>query len=337
MIKKILKICGYAILIVLGIALLLFAIINLPVKNKFDRVNLGVTFSSRYASDIGLDWKDSYLAMLDDLGVRKIRIPVYWDLVEKEKNQYDFADIDWQLEEAKKRNAEIILVVGQKVPRWPECFIPKWVADDKEKRMELIEFLKITTKRYQNNDVIKYWQVENEPFLDFGVCPALDVDLLDQELRTVRQIDPNRKVVVTDSGELSTWIPAAKRADVFGTTMYRNIYKDGWGYYIYPIGPRFFLIKKWIIDKFADQENAIVIELQGEPWIKGWTVNQPVEEQFKSMTEKKLVDNVEYAQKSGFNEIYIWGVEWWYWLKDKQNNPILWDTAKDLFEKNSPK
>lgn len=337
MIKKILKICGYIVLAILGIMLLLFAIVNLPVKNKFDRVDLGVTFSSRYAFDIGLNWKTTYIAMLDDLGVRKVRIPVYWDLVEKEKNQYDFSDIDWQLEEAQKRNAEIILVMGQKVPRWPECFVPKWVADDTERKMELIEFLKITIKRYQNNDVIKYWQVENEPFLDFGICPALDVDLLDQELRTVRQIDPSRDVIVTDSGELSTWIPAAKRADVFGTTMYRNIYKDGWGYYIYPIGPRFFLIKKWIIDKFADQENAIVIELQGEPWIKGWTVNQPVEEQFKSMTEKKLVDNVEYAQKSGFNEIYIWGVEWWYWLKDKQNNPILWDTAEGLFEKNSPK
>ncbi len=334
MIKKILKIILFVFLGLIGLVVFIFIVINFPVKNKFDRVDLGVTFSSRYAFDIGLDWKASYIAMLDDLKVRKVRIPVYWDMVEKEKNQYDFSDIDWQLEEARKRNAEIILAVGQKVPRWPECFVPKWVTDDKERKMELIEFLKITTKRYQNNDVIKYWQVENEPFLDFGICPALDVDLLDQELRTVRQIDPKRKVIVTDSGELSTWLPAAKRADVFGTTMYRNIYKDGWGYYIYPIGPRFFLIKKWIIEKFADQENAIVIELQGEPWIKGWTVNQPVEEQFKSMTEKKLVDNVEYAQKSGFNEIYIWGVEWWYWLKEKQSNPILWDTAKDLFDKN---
>jgi hypothetical protein len=95
------------------------------------------------------------------------------------------------------------------------------------------------------------------------------------------------------------------------------------------------LIKRWLIEKFANQENAIVIELQGEPWVAGWTVHQPLEEQFKSMNEKKLVGNVLYAKKSGFNEIYIWGVEWWYWLKTTQNLPILWDTAKDLFEKNS--
>lgn len=334
MIKKILKIVLFSFLAVIGFVLLVFIIVNFPVKNKFERVNLGVTFSQRYASDIGLDWKAAYIAMLDDLKVRKIRIPVYWDLVEAEKNKYDFTDIDWQLEEAKKRNAEIILTIGQKVPRWPECFVPQWVADDQERKAELIEFLKITVKRYQNNPEVKNWQVENEPFLSFGICPALDVDLLDREIKTVRQMDKSREIIVTDSGELSTWIPAAERADVFGTTMYRNVYKEGWGYYVYPVGPRFFLIKKWIIEKFADQKNAIVIELQGEPWVSGWTVHQPLEEQFKSMNEKKLAENIEYAQKSGFDTIYIWGVEWWYWLKTTQNISVVWDTAKESFVKN---
>lgn len=334
MIKKILKIILIIFLSIVAVAVLVFTILNLPAKDKFERANLGVTFSSRYSSDIGLDWRANYVAMLDDLGVRKVRIPVYWDLVETEKNKYNFDDIDWQLAEAKKRNTEIILTIGQKVPRWPECFVPKWVADDEERKAELVEFLKIVVKRYQGNSEIKYWQIENEPFLKFGVCPELDEDLLDREIKIVKQMDDTRQIIVTDSGELSTWLPAASRADVFGTTMYRNVYKEGWGYYVYPIGPRFFLIKKWVIDKFADQENAIVIELQGEPWVKGWTVHQPLEEQFKSMNEKKLVENVIYAKKSGFDTIYIWGVEWWYWLKTSQNNPILWDTAKNLFEDN---
>ncbi|MGW8185393.1 MAG: C39 family peptidase [Candidatus Moraniibacteriota bacterium] len=334
MIKKILKIILIIFLSIVAVAVLVFTILNLPAKDKFERANLGVTFSSRYSSDIGLDWRANYVAMLDDLGVRKVRIPVYWDLVETEKNKYNFDDIDWQLAEAKKRNTEIILTIGQKVPRWPECFVPKWVADDEERKAELVEFLKIVVKRYQGNSEIKYWQIENEPFLKFGVCPELDEDLLDREIKIVKQMDDTRQIIVTDSGELSTWLPAASRADVFGTTMYRNVYKEGWGYYVYPIGPRFFLIKKWVIDKFANQENAIVIELQGEPWVKGWTVHQPLEEQFKSMNEKKLVENVIYAKKSGFDTIYIWGVEWWYWLKTSQNNPILWDTAKNLFEDN---
>jgi hypothetical protein len=117
--------------------------------------------------------------------------------------------------------------------------------------------------------------------------------------------------------------------------MYRNVYKEGWGYYVYPIGPRFFLMKKFIIDKFADQEEAIVIELQGEPWVSGWTTNQPLEEQFKSMNADKLRDNIIYAQESGFDTIYIWGVEWWYWLKVHQNLPEIWDMMCDLIEENN--
>lgn len=335
MIKKILKICGWIILTIVSLAVLIFIYINFPVKNNNKNAKLGVTFSSRYSTDIGLDWRKNYLAVLDDLQVKKIRIPVYWDLVEKEKNVYDFSDIDWQLDEAKKRNAEIILVLGQKVPRWPECFVPKWVGDDVERKKELIEFLKIAVKRYQHSKVIKYWQIENEPFLKFGICPALDISLLDQEIKTVKQIDSSKKIIITDSGELSTWIPAAKRGDLFGTTMYRNIYKEGVGYYVYPIGPRFFLTKKWLIKKFANQKNSIVIELQGEPWVKGWTVNQPLSEQFKSMNADKLVENVRYAEKSGFSEIYIWGVEWWYWLKEKQDYSKLWNTFKILYEEST--
>jgi len=340
MLKKILK---TVVLLITSITLvIIFALVyfNLPTKNKIEKVNLGVTFSLRYAQDIGLDWKEVYLATLDDLKIRKIRIPVYWDLVEKEKDQYNFSDIDWQLDEAQKRNAEIILVVGQKVPRWPECFIPKWIGENMDevrkneelKDKEILEFVGDVIKRYKDRDVIKYWQIENEPFLAFGDCPkpTVGAEMLDKEIAVVRSIDPDREIIITDSGELSTWLPAAERADVFGTTMYRNIYREGWGYYVYPIGPKFFLMKKWIIEKFADQDKAIVIELQGEPWVAGWTTNQPLEEQFKSMNAEKLSENIVYAQKSGFDTIYIWGVEWWYWLKVQQGLPETWNMMRGL-------
>ncbi len=328
--KKIIKYFLWSVLVVFLLGVTILAYFNLPVKNENKEASLGVTFSSRYSSDIGLDWRKNYLAMLDDLKVRKIRIPVYWDLVEKQKDQYDFSDIDWQLDQAHKRGAKVILVVGQKVPRWPECFIPKWVQNDTQRKKELLQFLRVVVDRYKDDNTVKYWQVENEPFLKFGVCPPLDVNLLDSEIALVRFADPSRKIIVTDSGELSSWIPAARRADIFGTTMYRNVYKHGWGYYVYPIGPRFFLFKKWLIKEFANQTNSFVIELQGEPWVAGWTVNQPLSEQYKSMNAKKLEENVSYAEKSGFSEIYIWGVEWWYWLKESQHKPEVWNTAKLL-------
>ncbi|MFC1645527.1 hypothetical protein ACFL08_05920, partial [Patescibacteria group bacterium] len=309
---------------------------NIPIESKIDKADIGVTFSHRYSTDIGLNWKENYLAILDELGVKKIRIPVYWDLVEKERDVYDFSNVDWQLNEAQKRGVEVILVIGQKVPRWPECYVPEWIGDNDELRKEeLKDLLGVIVERYKSNDAVRYWQVENEPFLRFGVCPKFDVDLLDEEIALVKNADESREVVITDSGELSLWILAAKRADVFGTTMYRNVYKEGWGYYVYPLGPRFFLFKTWLIEVFADQDDSIVIELQGEPWVTGWTVHKSLEEQFGSMNTEKLIENIEYAKQSGFSEIYVWGAEWWYWLKEEKNYPHLWETARGIIENNN--
>jgi hypothetical protein len=335
-IKKVLKYTGLAIIAVIIILLLLLAWFNIPVSSQNKDAKLGVTFSARYASDIGLDPKEVYANILDDLGARKIRIPVYWDLVEKKEGEYDFSEIDWQLAESRKRNAEIILVVGQKVPRWPECAIPRWLdGKDEKRKQDLLKFVGITINRYkENHPEIKYWQVENEPFLPFGVCPDFDVDLLDSEISLVRSLDPSREIIITDSGELSLWVRAASRADVFGTTMYRTIWKEGLGYFDYPIGPRFFQTKHWLNKIIAGNDNAVVIELQAEPWISGYTTNQPLEEQFQSMNAEKLKENVVFARKVGFPEIYLWGAEWWYWLKVEKNNPQLWDTAKELFLEN---
>ena len=326
------KIFCRAFLIILAAIIFFLIYFNIPVLETNDDSKLGVTFSARYARDIGLDPQETLVAVMDELNVRRIRIPVYWDEVEKEVGIFDFSSVDWQLEEARKRNAEIILVVGQKVPRWPECYVPEWAKnDDALRRERLLAFIRETVLRYKGRSEIKFWQVENEPFLRFGICPSFDADLLDQEISLVRNLDSQKKIIVTDSGELSLWVGAAKRADIFGTTLYRTIWKKEIGYFDYPIGPRFFQFKYWLIGLFANQKNAIVIELQGEPWISGWTTEGTLEEQFKSMNPEKLKDNVIYARKVGFPEIYIWGVEWWYWLKVKENHPEMWETAKILF------
>jgi hypothetical protein len=336
MLKKILKITLviFSSLSVLAIIFLIY--FNLPVKDVESKANLGVTFSNRYARDIGLDWKETYLAMLDDLNIKKIRIPIYWDLVEPKEGEYIFSDVEWQLNEAQKRNAEIILVIGQKVPRWPECFIPKWANVSDEKRKESLKnFIEVVVNHFKNYPAVKYWQVENEPFLDFGVCPDIDYDLVDKEIEIVKKNDNSREVMITDSGELSFWISAAKRSDIFGTTMYREVVNKRLGAWKYPIGPNFFKFKRAIINTFAKQNNAVVIELQGEPWLQGWTVNFPLEEQLVSMNSEKLSDNIQFAKNSGFSDIYIWGVEWWYWAKINQNYPNVWDTAGKIIKENS--
>lgn len=341
----VIKFVSVTVLAVLFLIGIIFAYFNLSGPAPREDVHLGMTFSSRYATDLGLDWKETYLALLHEVGVKKLRIPVYWDLVEKEplrgenrlKIDEYYADVDWQIREAEKVGAEVILSIGQRVPRWPECHIPEWAKklSEYERQQALKGFLAETVNRYDKEKVITTWQVENEPFLVFfGECPPLDVNFLEEEIALVKALDHdvNRPVLVTDSGELSVWTRAAKRGDIFGTTMYRTIYKHGYGYFTYPVGPNFFRAKELLVRLLTKQDNFMVIELQAEPWASGWVANVPLEEQFISMNEKLLEEHVTYARRVGFQDIYLWGGEWWYWLKVKKDYPAVWEKGKELFQ-----
>lgn len=332
----VLKIFGLAVGITLLIAGGFFTYFNLPGPAPRGGVALGVTFSVPYARDLGLDWREAYGATLDDLGVRKLRIPVYWNLVEREKGVYDFSDTDWMLDEAAKRGADVIVVIGQREPRWPECHIPDWVKDegnDAYRQARLTDFIGAAVSRYRERPEVSVWQVENEPFVEFfGECPAFSREFFDSELAYVRSLDPSRPILVTDSGEFSTWTAAASRADILGTTMYRKVHNPKYGYVTYPLGPNYYRFKAALIRLFFGKDRFIVAELQAEPWASGWVAHEPISEQYETMNPDMLREYVEYSKRVGFSESYLWGVEWWYWLKETKGEPAVWNTAKELFQ-----
>jgi hypothetical protein len=153
-------------------------------------------------------------------------------------------------------------------------------------------------------------------------------------------LDPSRKIIVSDSGELSTWIPAAGVGDILGTTMYRkawvNLASFGFdfgipGFYnTYPIPPVFYSRKANII-KLLFGKKVICVELQAEPWAQKPFYDVPLVEQSKTMDLQQFKDNVKYAQETGLDTFYFWGPEWWYWMKTTQNQPQIWNEAKKLF------
>lgn len=312
---------------------LVWLVFNFTIFSPREDVHLGLTYSARYARDLGVDPHAAYLALLDQIGVKRLRLPVYWDQVEAQRGQYDFADLDWQIRVAHERQVEIILAIGQRTPRWPECHIPDWVGDDTAVRQgALLKYLTEVVKYYRSENSVKVWQVENEPFLTrFGECPPLDAAFLDQEIALVHSLDSDRPVLLTDSGELSLWVRAASRGDRFGTTLYRKLWHPRFGYITYPIGPNFFRFKAWLVRLFTTQERFSVIELQAEPWASGWVGNVSLEEQSRTMNAEQLAANVDYARRVGFQEIYLWGGEWWYWLKERHGDASVWEEAKILF------
>ncbi len=50
------------------------------------------------------------------------------------------------------------------------------------------------------------------------------------------------------------------------------------------------------------------------------------------MNEKRFLETVEFARLSGFREFYLWGAEYWYWEKIKNENDGIWEEAKKLFK-----
>src|SRR4030042_5137144 len=290
------------------------------------KISYGVTFSREFAHYLSLDWKETYTAILDDLNVKYIRLPIYWNQLEPEKDLYNWEETDWMVGEAEKKDARLIIVVGRRQPRWPECHDPIWVESlpKEEARAKIFKNIELVVNRYKRSKAVEIWQVENEPFLDFfGKCPKISKQELKDEVDLVKKLD-NRKVLVTDSGELSTWYPPIKIGDIFGTTMYRTVYNKYIGYFNYFFLPAsFYRIKAFMWGKPKDA--TIVAELQAEPWFPNGPLETDLEKQFKGMNAEKLKANAEYANKTNFYRAYFWGVEWWYWLKVKHNNDSLWE------------
>ncbi|MDD5340915.1 MAG: cellulase family glycosylhydrolase [Patescibacteria group bacterium] len=327
--KLILKIVIFVIVI---LALALY-VLSLYTFNPNKKIVYGVTFSEEYASQIGLDWKQTFTALLDDLKIRYIRIPTYWDNIHPEENIYNFNDVDWQVNEAAKRDAHIVLIVGRRQPRWPECHDPAWVSglNDATAHDKVMTDIKAVVNRYKNNKAIEIWQVENEPFLDFfGECPKMSKKEVAEEVALVKSLD-TRRILLTDSGELSSWYPLIKMSDLFGTTLYRTTWNKLIGYWHYFfITPSFYRVKAFLWGK--PQEAVYVAELQAEPWIVNDLVTTPLTEQFKTMNAKILVQNADFANKTNFYRAYFWGAEWWYWLKTAKNDNSVWEAARKYFK-----
>ncbi|MFA4931278.1 MAG: hypothetical protein WC570_05445 [Patescibacteria group bacterium] len=46
------------------------------------------------------------------------------------------------------------------------------------------------------------------------------------------------------------------------------------------------------------------------------------------MNLDRLEKNFDYASRVGFSRAYLWGVEWWYWMKETNNDPSFWEAVK---------
>lgn len=330
--KRLRRICfGCLILAVTSILLVVF----FAQKSKPDQITYGMSFNTFYAQELGLDWQQTYDAIVDDLGVRHLRLAAHWPMVEPVQNIYTFGELDHQIIRAEEVGAEVVLAVGRRLPRWPECHTPDWASKlDIEKRNQAqLRYMEAVINRYKDSPAVKIWQVENEPFLSafaFEHCGELDSEFLDKEIDLVRSLDPTRPIQITDSGNLGTWYGAYSRADIFGTSVYVHFWNPELGQFRTWLPPWFYRIKDNLMALRYGEKESVLIELSAEPWLLEPIVDVPISVQFSRMDLQKIEDILVYAEGTHYEKQYLWGAEWWYWLMS-EGHPEIWKRGQELF------
>jgi len=318
----------FLIIVALGIAL--------SQKPVPEQITYGISFNTLYAEELGLNPREVYDAFLDDLGARHLRLAAHWDMVEPEQDRYDFSELDYQLERAEEVGADVIFAVGRRLPRWPECHVPAWAGSLswEAQKNEILDYIKTTISRYKDSPAIVYWQVENEPYLEVFAkehCGEFDEDFLKEEIELVRGLDGTRPILITDSGNLGTWVGAYRNGDAFGTSVYVYFWNPELGQFKTVIPPWGYRLKEGIVQFLLGEKPTFLIELSLEPWLLEPIVDTSLEVQYERMDVEKFTEIIEYAQKTRYQRQYLWGGEWWYWLKERGHGE-LWSRGKDLFE-----
>lgn len=291
----------------------------------------GVSFSLHRCSELGLNKKDVLISAIDELGFRRFRLMSYWNIHEQKPGVYDFRELDWQLDLIAKYGGEVSLCVGKRQPRWPECHITKWgAALPKEQwHQALFDYIEVVVKRYKDHPALVSWQLENEALLkDFGYC--VDGDYSRKRLKTefnlIKRLDPNHPIIMTLS---DSWgIPLRRpKPDSYAMSLYRITINKAHTY-VYSKRPAWFYRTRALAIQLLQLRPAFIHELQTEPWLPKSILEIPIEEQLKYMNPQILRSNIGFANQTGLHPIDLWGLEWWYWLRE-QEHPEVWQTVND--------
>jgi hypothetical protein len=305
-------------------------------KHKNQPLVLGASFIPDYAESFGLNPQDTLNAMLSDLKLKQVRLVSYWSDIEPTPGQYDFSKLDWQFAMADQYGAKVSLSIGLRQPRWPECHEPSWVNVDPKNRQawepQLYKFIEAVVNHYKNNPALQDYELENEFFMTvFGECKDFDRARLVDEFNLVKAMDTKHKVIISRS---DNWvgIPIGKPTpDEFAISVYKRVWDAAFThrYFEYPLPAKFYAMLAGS-EELLSGKDMIIHELQAEPWTpNGLDITQTsVKEQYKSMNPQRLKDRIAYGEATGMRTIDLWGAEWWYYLKVKQDSPDVWNVVK---------
>jgi hypothetical protein len=291
---------------------------------------LGSSFSTKYARELSIEPKTCLSATLHDLGIRRLRLMSYWDIHEANQGIYDFKELDWQFALASKYKAEVTLAIGLRQPRWPESHWPSWARNLSEEDWQkaLLNFMEAVVRRFKDHPCLISWQLENEALLKtFGEYGNFDRKRLKKEFNLVKTLDPHHPIIMSmsDSWGFPFFEP---KPDIYAFSIYRYFYDRG-RYRHSTRSPLFYRFRAFLI-RIIKRRPVFIHELQAEPWGPHGTVRLSLDEQYESMNLERVKEAVNFAKSTNLLPADLWGLEWWYYLKTKHNQPEIWQYMRTI-------
>ncbi len=297
----------------------------------------GVSFSPDYAQSLGLN-PEKTMKALTVIGVKQFRLNSYWSDMEPSPGVYNFSTLDWEIKDAEAAHAKVILVVGLRQPRWPECYMPSWATNESESvwQPQLENFMSAVINRYKNSPSLQYYQLENEYFLQgFGICTNFSRSRLVSEYSLIKKLDPYHPVIVGRSNNAIGFPVGKPQPDLYSISIYKRVWDAGvtHRYLEYPYPAWYYAYIAGVQKIFTDRD-MIVGELQAEAWApNGKTITQiSLAEQNKSLDATRLNARFGFAKATGMRDIVMWGSEYWYYRMVILHDPSLWNVAKQHFK-----
>jgi hypothetical protein len=314
---------------------------------------LGTTFSPLQCYYMNLDFRAAF-QQICTLGLKRIRLGAYWNVIQKQVNQNDFSELDWLLDQCDKNNIEAVVAVGMKVPRWPEFHFPQWVSDlantgagaaALDQRSPIVaelalDFTKQVVERCKAAPAVKYWQIENEPFTRLEIAGGrfLSPEFVQKEVELVRSLKlPTQKILLTNAihlpnPKLAEDQPALEDsirvADAIGINVYTKVPTGSPNSYLEPTPTFWRTLQNWQGTMQQNQREAWIAEAQAEPWENQQLVAMGKPE-YPSASPQRMRSLVGQLSQMGYSTVLLWGCEYWYWQKLQGRN-LWWWTVQQL-------
>lgn len=295
----------------------------------------GVSLSVKQCRNFNISSLECLNWLIHACSFKRFRLMSYWDEIEPYEGQYEFTELDRQIQLIKENECSVSLCVGARQPRWPENHWPEWAwrltAEDRSRA--LLNFLNTVVKRYRKHNVIVSYQLENEALLkSFGERTEVDRKRLKEEYALIKHLDKTKPIIMTTS---TSWgIPFfGPIPDIVGFSYYQVVYSAQKHAYTTAFHKPWLHKIRALLIKVLLSRPSFIHELQLEPWGPKNIWEMPISEQLRSMSIKQLEINIHLARKTGIKTIDLWGGEWWFWCYMKQGRPDIIKTVLAAIKK----